>query len=154
MPRWSCRDRRYKTQLKSEPQGALQWTRNSRCKWNSEFDPDPRTDIDCVVKFCDNGTTLPFDNNLNYESVVLEADSSPYPRDPNLFAEPSLIELDSMLNYSCLEGFKLPADVDFKRKAPGSVTVLCNATGIMEYPDPWPPCLESITCTGMENFVL
>ena len=122
-PRWACRDRRYKIK-KSGTSELTKETRESSCKWNTEY-TDPPAVLECHLKYCDNLTDSPAGTNLNF------------------IWEGNRRHLNSKTWYPCNDGMALRADTDWKTSSTG-LNVKCRMDGQMEYPSPWPTCVEPV----------
>ena len=141
--RWKCKDRRYKINKTCVTSWSVvggkvvkvedcdDWERSASCQWDETYTVLP-TDLECVLRYCDNATNPPLESNLNYTW------------DGNLGPLLNLHEW-----YPCKNGWALLTDTDWQSTK--GVNVKCNSNGEYEYPSPWPTCYSTVSCPDPGN---
>jgi hypothetical protein len=119
------------------------------CTWYTNYTLTP-ADLQCVLTYCTNATTLPNTNNnfdlalnatslldINYNTLGRFADRTP---------------LRASIFYPC-KNYNWPSNTyrienltDFQSQADTGINVTCNANGVYNYPATWPQCSANITC--------
>jgi phage FluMu protein Com len=117
---------------------------DGNCTWYTNFTVNP-ADLNCVLTYCTNGTNDPVTNGLNYQTAV-KSNKKEYN-----FTQQERVSLGRYLDYKCKKGNKLNDDVKFITEAPDYTRVSCKSDGEFNYPDPWPPCLDSVECPDPGN---
>ena len=129
--RWKCADRRYKIRRKGTTYTYF-WI-NSACNWNKKLQYLPG-DLECVLTYCDNATSAP-NSPHNYNFVWTGA----------------VVPINNYLTYPCNNNHRVEQDVDWKNNAAASTQVKCKSDGTFDYPDPWPQCSTTVTCSDPGN---
>ena len=131
--RWKCKDRRYLIKIKGSSDNTSDSV-DAACQWNKTYTVTP-SDLECVIAYCDNPTTDPNTNGLNY----------------NFTWDQNVIPLNESLTYHCEEKHRHEGDWNNKISATNEVDVLCGDDGEFIYPDPWLQCSKTIVCPDPGN---
>ena len=55
------------------------------------------------------------------------------------------------MTYDCKSNHKIEEAVNYKENASDRITIECNQNGLLDYPEPWPQCSETISCSDPGN---
>ena len=130
---WKCRDRRYRIRTKN----TINWPQSvitSRCKWSREISLSP-SDLECVLRYCDNATDAPNTNGANYQFTQTR----------------TLVSLSSSIAYPCKSNHRVEQNVVWKSNAASSTLVKCKTDGQFDYPSVWPQCSTTVSCPDPGN---
>ena len=125
--RIECRDIRYKIRLRNEDETELKI--QSICLWDTRYSVYPQ-DLECVLEYCTN-STLHVNDLYNYDYQGSEND---------------LVRLGESIVYPCRGSMRLENSTRTKLEADQEISVKCGEDGYFQYPEPWPQCLEHISC--------
>ena len=137
--RWTCRDERYlirrngSTDIPTDNITGI-------CNWYNVFDTVP-ANLECVVKYCNNATDSPI-QTFNYEKAMILNSSTTYN-----FNLRERVQIGSKLAYFCNQNFYLLLDTNFNSQAGSNISIPCQSNGTFQYPEPWPVCADTITCS-------
>ena len=131
--RWKCKDDRYLVRRKDTTEWGAD-LKNAQCLWYSNYSYNP-SNLECVLRYCNNPTTAPNTNSLNF----------------NFVWSGSRVLLGGSLAYPCQSNHKIEEDKEYKSSARSQISIGCGQNGEFIYPDPWPQCSETIKCLDPGN---
>jgi len=129
--------------------GTPKETISANCTWYSNYTLTP-ADLQCVLTYCTNATTLPNTNN-NFD-LVLNASSLTDINFNTLGRFADRTPLRASIFYPCKNYnstnnmYRIENLTDFQSQADIGINVTCNANGVYNYPTSWPQCSANITC--------